>query len=776
MSLPHRFYEDEVIDGFYVPGEVKASWAVQLDVLKEIDRICKKHHIQYYAEFGTMLGAVRHNGCIPWDDDFDISMKRKDYNRFIQIAKKEMPEQFYLMSVLDGTKEYRQFLSRIINNEEVCTKKEFLDKNHGLMYVAGIDIFCLDNVPKSEEQGKLLTDISIYSRQIARMLEEEYPMDEIEPHLQNFEELVGLKVDRDGDIEQQMYANTDRLFGVFADDEADYLCIMPTWIESNGRSKYPKEYYDNVVMMPFENTQIPVPAGYDHILKKKYGDYMRLVKSGGGHEYPFTDKQRLEIEPRIGHVPYRYYFDEKDLQNPNRPNGRKPKQQIVAFAELLSDIHIQIYDFVEKGDVQNAAQLLISCQELTENMCQLAKNFEDTPERSSMIECFEIYSGSVVGMFEAMCSLSDAGGTLEEFITLTAEHISRLEESRKALYEAAKNKLPGKQQVVFIPYKASTFKTMEHIWREYAADENNEVYVMPVPYLERTSWGEGKTLFYDADAYPEDISITRFDAFELKDMHPDIIFVQQPYDDVNYSMSVYPLFYSKNIKAHTEKLIYVPYFREDEVTLADERAYKNMDYYVTVPGLMHADEVWIWSETMRQTYIRKLTEFAGEETRSIWENKIRVHDMPVEVVNNRLADADIPEEWRDYIFTEDGTRKKVILFNNSLATITEYEEGLIEKLQSIFEIFKEQRNKMTLLWAPQAGISDTIAIINPRLKNIYDALVEKYKASGIGIYDESNDRGRAVAVADAYYGDAGVLAQLCRKAGKPVMIQNVEII
>lgn len=92
MEFIDSFFEDEVRDGFFVPSEIKRAWAAELEVLSEIDKICKKHNIQYFADWGTLLATVRHEGFIPWDDDLDIVMKRDDYRRFMEIAQTELPE------------------------------------------------------------------------------------------------------------------------------------------------------------------------------------------------------------------------------------------------------------------------------------------------------------------------------------------------------------------------------------------------------------------------------------------------------------------------------------------------------------------------------------------------------------------------------------------------------------------------------------------------------------------------------------------------------------
>lgn len=100
-----------------------------------------------------------------------------------------------------------------------------------------------------------------------------------------------------------------------------------------------------------------------------------------------------------------------------------------------------------------------------------------------------------------------------------------------------------------------------------------------------------------------------------------MIFIHNPYDAYNDAMSVEPFFYSENLKNYTDKLVYIPSFMTDEIDARDERAIGNMRYYVTMPGVVHADMVIVQSEEMRQRYIDVLAEFAGERTRSVWEKK-----------------------------------------------------------------------------------------------------------------------------------------------------------
>ncbi|MBO6241734.1 MAG: LicD family protein [Butyrivibrio sp.] len=96
MNHSIDFFRDEVRNGFYIPTAIKQAWACSLDVLAEIDCICTSHNITYYADWGTLLGAVRHGGFIPWDDDLDICMKRDDYTKFREVADSELPSEYVI--------------------------------------------------------------------------------------------------------------------------------------------------------------------------------------------------------------------------------------------------------------------------------------------------------------------------------------------------------------------------------------------------------------------------------------------------------------------------------------------------------------------------------------------------------------------------------------------------------------------------------------------------------------------------------------------------------
>ena len=159
MTFPKEYFYDEVREGFYISGMMKRSWAAQLEVLDEVARVCKKYGIQWFADCGTLLGAVRHGGYVPWDDDLDICMLRDDYIKFHKYAVPELPERYVTLTF--ENEEYWQMITRVVNRGGISFEKEELEKYHGFPYAAGIDVFVLDYVapdPGEEEVRRKLVN------------------------------------------------------------------------------------------------------------------------------------------------------------------------------------------------------------------------------------------------------------------------------------------------------------------------------------------------------------------------------------------------------------------------------------------------------------------------------------------------------------------------------------------------------------------------------------------------------------------------------------------
>ena len=300
MNIPGGYLNGEIRDGFYVESTMKKAWAAEIEVLNEVDRICRQHDIKYFADWGTLLGTIRHKGFVPWDDDMDITMKREDYTRFCQIVRQEQGELEIINFHTDP--EWKDMLSRVINGRSVNYTEEHLRKYHGFPYVAGLDIFPLDYVAPTEEEDKLQCSmISIVEAFSANIRNNTATPEEIEQTTKDIEQMCGVKFNNLEPLATQLLKLGERLSMMYTDEESQAVALMGDHAGPRPLDVYPKEYYSESIYMPFEYTTIPVPVGYEKILIQKYGEnYMIPYLGGTNHEYPFYRKQQREVYRQMG--------------------------------------------------------------------------------------------------------------------------------------------------------------------------------------------------------------------------------------------------------------------------------------------------------------------------------------------------------------------------------------------------------------------------------------------------------------------------------------------
>ena len=153
IELPSSFFLEEERDGHLVSPEMKELWAVQLDLLHEFDRVCKKYNLKYVLDFGTLLGAIRHKGYIPWDDDIDVGMLREDYDRLMEIGAKEFKEPYFLQTPYTD-KRFDEGVNKLRRTDTMYLSHHTLI--HYPKYNLGIfiDIFVYDNIPSDGKSDK----------------------------------------------------------------------------------------------------------------------------------------------------------------------------------------------------------------------------------------------------------------------------------------------------------------------------------------------------------------------------------------------------------------------------------------------------------------------------------------------------------------------------------------------------------------------------------------------------------------------------------------------
>ncbi len=625
MEFPDSYFEDEVRDGFYVSSLMKRAWAAQMEVLEAVRRICDKHKIQYFAEWGTLLGAIRHGGRIPWDDDIDICMLRGDYDRFHALVDKELPAECWFMDYR-WSDDFDHTIGRIINSKVLVVEGEVLEKYHGFPYVAGIDIFCLDELPTDQEEEDRYFDLVWYLLTLINEIrldkEGVLPVDaeELESHIRRLEELCQVSFDRGRPVKQQLYEFFEKeVSPKYAGTGAKELVSLPWWRKNRG-CRVPKKCYAEGVRIPFENTEIVVPVGYEDLLKRKYGvDWMIPVRSGSSHEYPSYEEQQIFLEQENAGLLFEYQFSRKEMEDTEA--ARLPKEtlqdRVMVFLPLLQEAHEEIWKSVRKGALDQAMEILGECQNAAIELGTMIE--KEKGGGTTIVGVLEKYCETIFQIHQTLQEQSEGqktGVSGEECLEVLSTFVERLVNS-------ADKELKRKKEVVFVPYKTSLWETMEGIWQAAMEDTEAEVYVIPAPYYYKDAYGKAKSeeLHYETE-YPAGVTVTSYEEYNFESRHPDIIVIQCPYDEYNYGFTIHPFFYARNLKQYTEKLVYIPPFIMDEIGPEDDRAKKMLKSFCNMPGVVHADRVILQSEQMKEVYVELLTEFAGEETREIWEEKI----------------------------------------------------------------------------------------------------------------------------------------------------------
>ena len=339
------------------------------------------------------------------------------------------------------------------------------------------------------------------------------------------------------------------------------------------------------------------------------------------------------------------------------------------------------------------------------------------------------------------------------------------------------------REVVFLPYRRLYWDTLKGLCQSLCDQDDINVHVIPIPYYDKLPSGDFGDDHYEGESFIQNVNITDYREYRIEERFPDIIIIQNVQENSNYALSVHPDYYAERLKTFTPNLVYVSPFTIDELGSGDERGLYSLRFFVTVPGMVYVDKIIVQSRKMKDIYIKELTDLVGEETGCMWEEKVDTIDslmgaLPeneeykISATEQDNISVTIPEAWTMNVVRKDGKRKKVILFRTTISTLLRYKGRMIDKLKSIFETFADNKESVVVVWKPDPEM-DKVRDYDPELWQEYQEVVAEYKSNGIGIYDDSQDDGIVVSIADAYYGDPCVIATRIRRLGKPVMIMNV---
>ena len=270
--------------------EEQPRWnAVINGVLRQFIAICKDNHLTYFCCGGTAIGAVRHQGMIPWDDDVDVFMPRPDYDRFVQIASKQLPEGLELVTP-NSKSDYPLFFVKLCDARTTLQEEQDVPCVYGLY----IDIFPIDGAPDDIEAARAM------ERQFTKT---KHKLEAISTHVSFVNYLSLLKTPKEwGRFARKtigfFFRNWYRkhLLQQMTDISYRYsyesASLVAVYCGSYGpKEVFPKAWLEGTTSFPYEGMEVDLPIGYDNYLRQYYGDYMQLPP----------------VEKRISHHMKAYY-------------------------------------------------------------------------------------------------------------------------------------------------------------------------------------------------------------------------------------------------------------------------------------------------------------------------------------------------------------------------------------------------------------------------------------------------------------------------------------
>lgn len=257
------FFTEEIICDYKVTAEMKKLWAIQIDLYLEFARVCDKNGLRYFAMFGTALGAVRHNGFIPWDDDIDVVMPREDYMKLCNIYAREFIAPYFLQTPQTDPGYYVSF-AKLRNSNTALISMPY--KNSKFNQGVQIDIFPLDfcDPLKAEEMHN-----------------------EINEHIMKCSSFM--KKGSENELNEHQLANFNKYQTLTPLDEVnkvhelamsckshDYVGVPCLTLYKSSKLIWPANCFDKIKYHKFENIKVALPSGIDEILTILYGDYMKF--------------------------------------------------------------------------------------------------------------------------------------------------------------------------------------------------------------------------------------------------------------------------------------------------------------------------------------------------------------------------------------------------------------------------------------------------------------------------------------------------------------------
>ncbi len=299
FQIPESYFRDETREGFQIPAKMKRAWAAKMKMLVTMAEIMDKEGITWWADYGTLLGAVRHGGFIPWDDDIDISLPRPDYERALAVLAEELPAHYTVIRMEQDPPvpwscvRNRKEIDFGENEESAAITKEFFD----CPYSCAIDLFPLDYVPKDPGEREIFFQLLHMTNATAYYYHRFRREGVLEEWLEQIEAVTEEQLPRGEDGQMAVYRLLDQLSQIYDKEDSCGLAVITNWV-GRGKEYRPLSWYEETDHLPFEMLSLPVPHRYEQVLGNEYGDWHIPIKGTSDHDYPFYKGQDELIRNR----------------------------------------------------------------------------------------------------------------------------------------------------------------------------------------------------------------------------------------------------------------------------------------------------------------------------------------------------------------------------------------------------------------------------------------------------------------------------------------------
>lgn len=416
------------------------------------------------------------------------------------------------------------------------------------------------------------------------------------------------------------------------------------------------------------------------------------------------------------------------------------KRDVLECIKSLHQAHEEIGQALRQKDVDSVRKMLSECQEFAVTLGESIEQMEG--EGHVTVSYLERYCETLFHVFE---EISDGESNSDKICKQLRKQMIKIENS-------AKHDIRVRKEIVFFPYKASMWDSLESVYLAAKEDPDCDIYCVPIPYYDKNKDGSLGQMHYEGADYPDYVEVTDWQNYNLEERRPDAAYIHNPYDQWNYVTTVHPWFYSKNLKQYVKILVYIPYYA---TTGAMSEAQD------LLPAYLYADYIVIQSSKMRCFF-----------DKAIPDDKFLPFGSPKfdSVIRKCRKPPEPPKEWKAQM-----EGRKVYFYNTSISGMLDNTDMFLKKMRYVFDTFRGRKNTC-LLWRPHPLLESTFDSMRVSYKPQFDALKKEFVEQNIGILDETSNIENTIALSDAYIGDAGTsVTSLFGIVGKPIFLLNNRI-